>query len=103
MGDRKISGLKFADDIAMVAESVVGMREMFKALQKYTERNKLEVNVEKTKIMIFRREGKIRKSEQWYLGGKALKIVSKYKYLGFQFSIKNAHKDTQPQTGNVKK
>lgn len=34
IGNRKIFGLKFADDIAMVAGSAVGMREMLKALGK---------------------------------------------------------------------
>lgn len=69
IGNEKIFGLKFADDIAIVAKNAVGMREMLKALESYTERNDLEVNLEKTKIMIFRKGGRKRKREKWYLRG----------------------------------
>lgn len=65
---------------------------MLKALGKYTERNYLEVNIGKTKIMIFRRGGRKSKGEKWYLGGRPLEIVDSYKCLGFWFLTKNAHR-----------
>ena len=38
--------------------------------------------MEKTKVMVFRRGGKIKKEENFYCMGKKLEIVSFYKYLG---------------------
>ena len=42
--------------------------------------------MEKTKMMVFRRGGKIKREENFYYKGKALEIVSYYKYLGIVFS-----------------
>lgn len=92
IGNQRIFRLKFADDIAMVAKSTIGMREMIKALEDYKDRNDLEVNIDRTKIMIFRRGGRKRKREKWYLDERRIEIVNNYKYLGFWFTTKNTHR-----------
>jgi mannose/fructose/N-acetylgalactosamine-specific phosphotransferase system component IIB len=46
----------------IVANTEIEMKEMMKNLRKYMTKNKLEVNVEKTKMMVFNKRKK--KSEE---------------------------------------
>ena len=48
----------------------------------------LIVNLCKTKIVVFRRGCKLKRSEKWYFNGKKMDVVSSYKYLGIIFSTK---------------
>ena len=57
LGDRKIDSLAYADDVAVLAEDVEGMKGMMGKLEKYVEGKGLQVNVEKTKVMRCRRWG----------------------------------------------
>ena len=57
MGGAKFYALKYADDIAIIAEDAGELGLMLKSLEKYVKRSKMEVNVQKTKIMIFRKGG----------------------------------------------
>lgn len=61
---------------------------MVKTLEKWVERNKMEVNVDKTKIMIFRNGGKIKKNK-WIYKGEEIEIVNEFKYLGYWFTTRN--------------
>lgn len=62
--------LKFADDIAAVADSREGLQYMIK--EKYSRVNELEVNASKTKVMIFRNGGKRGKGDRWVYTGREL-------------------------------
>ena len=57
MGKTKFYALKYADDIATVAKIGQELGEMLKSLERYVERAISEVNVQITKIMIFRGGG----------------------------------------------
>ena len=46
------------------------------------------VNLCKTKIVVFRKRGTFKRSEIWYINGKEIDVVSSYKYFGIIFSIK---------------
>jgi hypothetical protein len=59
VGREKAWSLAFADDLVRVAKNERQMKEMMKSLRKYVRKKKLEVNVEKTKMMVFnKRKGK---------------------------------------------
>ena len=58
VGRTKIFALKFADDVAVVAEDAVGLNGMLRSLARYVERNRIQVNVAKTKVMVFRNGGR---------------------------------------------
>lgn len=47
----------YADDIVLLAEDENEIKSMIGRLEKYVEKKKLEVNIDKTKIMRFRKEG----------------------------------------------
>lgn len=72
-----------------VADSAEGLSGMLKDLAKYCERNKVEVNTRKTKIMVFRNGGKRMKKERWVFNGEELEVVDSYKYLGYWFTTGN--------------
>lgn len=81
--------LAFADDIALLADSKSTMRKILKALYKYCKLNHLEINIDKTKIIIFRKGGHSHdKNVGSFLYGDSEKIevVSNYTYLGIPFS-----------------
>jgi hypothetical protein len=49
----KTWSLALADDLVIVAKGEREMKEMMKNLGKHMRKKKLEVNVEKTKMMVF--------------------------------------------------
>jgi hypothetical protein len=53
VGREKVWSLALADDLVIVPKSEREMKEMMKNLRKYVRKEKLEVNVEKTKMMVF--------------------------------------------------
>lgn len=90
IGNLKVYCLKFADDVAILAEDLTEFQQMIKALEKYNRRNKLELNVKKSKIMIFRKGGRIARAEKFIYAKEEIEIVNKFKYLGYWFTAKNS-------------
>ena len=76
--------LQFADDLALVATSATELQTAIDALDRYCKENFLNINVDKTKILIFHR-GRLPKLA-FYLNGKEIEQVSSFTYLGFTFS-----------------
>ncbi|XP_070529798.1 uncharacterized protein [Cardiocondyla obscurior] len=66
-----------------MAESEAGMTGMLKILEKYAEEKRLEVNVDKTKIMRCRKKGGRWKKMTWKWKGKEIEEVKSFKYLGY--------------------
>lgn len=89
VGKVKIRVLKFADDIAVVAENACELQKMLRTLEKYVTKNGLTVNTGKTKVMVFRNGGKRKKDEKFFFKGVELQVVNEFKYLGYWFSVKN--------------
>ena len=82
-GLREIFLLLFADDIALLSFSPIGLQNQLNNLARASDRLGLKVNLEKTKIMIFRKGGRVSKKENWLYKGIELEIVNEYRYLGF--------------------
>lgn len=81
--------LAFADDIALLADSVSSMQKILKALYKYCKMNHLSINIDKTKIVIFRKGGHShdKKISPFKYGDEGnIEVVSNYVYLGIMFS-----------------
>lgn len=91
IGAIKIYCLKFADDIAIVSDDKEGLQTMLNDLAKYCDKNKMIVNAKKTKIMVFRKGGRIKKGEKWTYKGQSVEVVKNFKYLGYNFSTKNKY------------
>ena len=87
-GREEIFLLLFADDIALVSTSPAGLQNQINNLDKASEGIGLTVNLDKTKVMIFRKGGHISSVEKWLYRGREVEIVNSYKYLGFTFTTK---------------
>ena len=84
----KINMLMYADDLILLSESKEGLQKQINKLNNYCKQWKLDVNVKKTKIMIFNRGNKIINTE-FYINNTPLQNVKIFKYLGFTISAKN--------------
>ena len=82
LNDTEISCLLWADDILILSDTEEGLQAKLDNLARYCKKNKLEVNTDKTKAMIFTKSGRLLK-HQFYFRKTALENVRSYKYLGF--------------------
>ena len=74
--------LMFADDMAIFSTTIEGLQAGIDNLSKYCSKWGLTVNIIKTKIVIFRRGGKVGEKEKWWFNGSLLEVVPAFKYLG---------------------
>ena len=82
MNYEEISCLIWADDILILSKTEQGLQDKLNALDTYCKKNKLEVNTDKTKTMIFTKSGRILKN-RFFFHNTELENVRSYKYLGF--------------------
>jgi len=58
------------------------MQNMIDKLREYCDMWNLEINMQKSKMMVFRNGGKLAAAEKWFIGQDEIEIVSEYSYLG---------------------
>lgn len=86
-GGIKIPALMYADDIVFFSERVDGLQLMMNKLKDYCKCWNLQVNLSKSKVMIFRGGGgRNARNEKWSYNGETVEIVREYKYLGVLFT-----------------
>ena len=78
--------LLFADDITLISSTPVGLQHQLNLLNQCCLSLKLEVNIDKTKIIVFRKGGFLSKFEKWTYRGVNIEVVNDYCYLGFVFT-----------------
>lgn len=74
--------LLYADDIVILADNIATMQKMIKNLENYCNTWNLEVNLNKSEILIFRNGGRVSAQEKWLFRGEEVKISKEYIYLG---------------------
>ncbi|XP_055839194.1 uncharacterized protein LOC129907145 [Episyrphus balteatus] len=80
--------IMYADDIVILAESPSSLQLMINKLYQYCLVWGLEVNVEKSKVMIFQKgSGRTASCENWKYNEQKLEVVKKYNYLGMEMSF----------------
>ena len=77
--------LMYADDIALVSDSVKDLQKKINCLQEYCRQWGLTVNMDKTKVVVFKNGGFLKNCEKWYYEGKELLVEASYNYLGIIF------------------
>lgn len=87
--------LLYADDTVIFSESVAGLQKMLDTLNLYADKWKLEVNVSKTKMVVFRNGGKIKYYEKCFYNDVELDIVDVFTYLGVDFKFNGKFDCTQ--------
>ena len=58
---------------------------MLKILERFLDARVLELNTNKTKMMVFRKGGRRGKQEAWMWKGEEIEEVKTFKYLGYTF------------------
>ena len=80
--------LLFADDVALVSLTPGGLQNQLNNLKAEADQLKLEVNLAKTSIIVFRKGGHLSRHERWTYGGVELEVVNSYKYLDIALTTK---------------
>ena len=80
-----LGGLFWADDVIMLSESDEGLLEMITKLGNYSKHNFIEINISKTKGMVFNKPGRFYR-HVYKLGNDFISTTNSYKYLGFIFT-----------------
>lgn len=91
----KIFMLLYADDIVLFSNSAQELQEGLNLLAEYCNRWKMKVNVDKTKIMVFRKGGMLPRNLSFTYNGEALEIVNKFRYLGVVFTVGGSFSEAQ--------
>lgn len=82
IGEAEINILLYADDMIVLAYNVFDLQAKINVLIRYFSDNDLQINIAKTKIVIFRQgNGKLNKPKVFW-GSHEIEIVDKYVYLG---------------------
>ena len=80
--------LLLADDVMLVAETVVGLQTQLNSLYRASVSLQLKVNMKKSNIIVFRKGGYLAATEKWIYNGAYMPVVNVYKYLGIYFSTR---------------
>ena len=80
--------LAYADDIVLLATEPQSLQYMINSFYNYTRTWNLNINLQKSKIIVFSKGGKLAKKEKWFLDGNKIEIVNYYKYLGLGITPK---------------
>lgn len=87
LNDSKLSCLMFADDLIIMSQSASGLQNSLNNLEKYCTEWGLEVNLSKTKILIFTPSSRILKSVDFHYRGQIIEIAREYCYLGINITL----------------
>lgn len=82
----RISTLLYADDLVLLADSPVNLQKTLNIFDRYCKTKEMTVNVSKSKVMIFRKAGRVSNKFKFYLGNEVIEIVNQYLYLGVIFT-----------------
>jgi len=96
--------LLYADDLVLLSDSSESLQEMINAFHAYCVRWCLTVNLQKSKVMVFRRGTRLAANLGWNYGEHEIEIVNEYKYLGILLKYNlsfNKHLDERLSTAKL--
>ena len=80
--------LLFADDVAGFSDTVGRLQKISDCIASFCDSVGMKINLDKTKILVFRNGGPLKEIEKWFYNGNPVEVVSFYKYLGMYFTPK---------------
>ena len=78
--------LMFADDTVVFSETIEGLQKGIDSVRDYCRKWGITVNVPKTKVLVFKKGGKVSKNEKWNFGNLTLEVVKQFNYVGCIFT-----------------
>jgi len=82
IGNSRVWNLAYADDLVLLAKNREAMVDMMSTLKIFLKDRDMELNTEKSKMLIFNRKRR-EKKERWEWNKKEIEEVQEFKYLGF--------------------
>ena len=81
----EITPLHFVDDLAILGLSKQDLQDKTDLLENYCKSWGLKLNLKKSEILIFKKQGAVIKRNKFHFKKKEIEIVNQYAYLGFTF------------------
>ena len=85
MNDIVLIILLFANDMAIFGNNPEDLQNNLNVLHDYCNTWGLEVHGDKTKIMVFRKRGRLKIDEKWTYNGLNVEVVDSFNYFGTGF------------------
>jgi len=85
LGTTTLNCLLYADDLVLISTTKEGLQKCIDATHKFTEDWHLSINLEKSKALIFNKQGNLIK-EKLMLGNQTIQCTDSYTYLGLEFT-----------------
>ena len=82
----ELLALLFADDVSSFNDTVIRLQRQINCIEEFCNIVGMQINLDKTKIVVFRNGGILKQSEVWYYNNEKIAKVSFYKCLGI-FSL----------------
>ena len=95
IGIININILLYADDIILFGKNPEDLQNALNVLDEYCQRWKLTVNTSKTKIMVFRKGGRLPNNLNFVYNNIKIEIVNTFCYLGVVFTSGGSSFETQ--------
>ena len=95
IGMIKLFLLLYAEDIVLFADSADELQSLLEILQNYCQRWRLTVNTSKTKIVVFRKGGRVPGDLNFTFNGENIEIVKQFSYLGIVYTSGGSCHQTQ--------
>ena len=73
--------LMFADDVALLSDTVFGLQRQFNLLCGFCKEKKLRVNIPKTKVVVCKNGTMLSRCENWIFDGEKVEVVYAFTYL----------------------
>ena len=86
VSEQMISLLMYADDIILISDSQEGLQKQLDTLNKWSTKWSLSINVDKTKVIHFRKASDPCSTFNFHLGDNTIDIVNSYRYLGLELN-----------------
>jgi len=91
----ELIALMFADDVSSFSDTIIRLQRQINLIKKFCKSVDMKINLDKTKIIVFRNGGVVKQIEKWTYCGENIDIVSSYKYLGVYLTPKLLWSKTQ--------
>ena len=75
----------YADDVILLSDTSAGLQKALDVMQNYSNRWKLKINTNKSKILVFEK-GRRRANERWIYGNAEIQQTNAIPYLGIVFT-----------------
>ena len=85
VNNKEINSLLWADDLLILSETPTGLQSAINKMQSFYQSLDLQINVKKTKVMIFNQRGStLDKKYSFSICDKKLEVTDQYQYLGLK-------------------